>query len=68
MQIHVNKDCVFDYVNPPPLNHKLLLLTKDNVMVVGAWKGGPPGDNKTYKAWCGLPDRDKVAERALGYL
>lgn len=68
MQIFVNKDTVFEYVKPAPLNHKLLLLTKDNVMVVGAWKGGPPGENKTYKAWCGLPDRDKDLERKMGLL
>lgn len=68
MQVHVNKDCRFNYVDMPPLNHKLLLLTKDNIMVVGAWKGPKPGENKTYKGWAGLPDRDKALERQLGYL
>lgn len=68
MLVHVNKDCVFDYVNMPPLNHKLLLLTKDNVMVVGAWKGEAPGYNKSYKGWCGLPSRNKEIEKTLGYL
>lgn len=68
MRVHVNPNCIFEYVKMPPLNEKLLLLTKDNVMVVGAWKGGPPGENKTYKGYCGLPDRDKDLERKLGYL
>lgn len=68
MQVFVAKGFVFEYVKMPPLNHKLLLLTKDNVMVVGAWKGGPPGENKSYKGWCGCPDRDKALERELGYL
>lgn len=52
----------------PPLNHKLLLLTKDNVLVVGAWKGLPLGENKTYKAWASLPKRNKDLEKELGYL
>lgn len=68
MQVHVNKAVTFDYVNMPPLNHKLLLLTKDNIMVVGAWKGEPPGSNKTYKGWAGLPSRNREIERTLGYL
>lgn len=67
MQICVAKDLVFEYIKMPPLNHKLLLLTKGNVMVVGAWHGGPPGDNKQYKGWAGLPDRDKALERELGF-
>lgn len=68
MRVHVNKACPWDYVNPPPLNTKLLLLTKDNQCVVGPWKGDPIGSNKTYKAWQGCPDRDQELERQLGYM
>lgn len=67
MQVFVNKGTKFNYVDMPPLNHKLLLLTKDNVMVVGCWKGPVPGENKTFKAWSGLPDRDKELETQMGY-
>lgn len=67
MKICVNKECVWDYSNPPPLNTKILLLTKDNQTLVGPWKGEPIGLNKTFKAWKGLPDRDKTVETALGY-
>lgn len=67
MRVHVNPDHHFEYVEKPPLNKKLLLLTKDNVLVVGPWKGEPIGSNRTYKAWAGLPDRDKELERKLGY-
>lgn len=52
----------------PPLNTKLMLLTKDNQVVTGPWKGAPLGENKTYKAWSGLLKRDKALERQLGYL
>jgi len=68
MKVHVNKASTWDYLNPPPLNTKLLLLTKDNQCVVGAWKGEAIGYNRTYKAWQGLPDRDQARERELGYL
>lgn len=67
MQVLVNKGMVFDYINMPPLNHKLLMLTTDNIMVVGAWKGPAPELNKHYKGWCGLPARDKALETQLGY-
>ncbi len=51
----------------PPLNVKLQLLTKDNVVVYGPWKGEPLGQNKTYKAWAGLCKRDKDLELKLGH-
>lgn len=68
MKVCVNKDCVFEYVKQPPLNQMLILLTKDNKPVFGAWKGLPLGENKTYKGWIGMPDRDKELERLMGYL
>lgn len=68
MKVCVSKLVPWDYVNPAPLNQKMLLLTKDNQCVIGPWKGDPIGNNKTYKAWCGMPDRDKEVERTLGYL
>jgi hypothetical protein len=52
----------------PPLNTKLMLLTHDNQLVTGPWKGRPLGQNETYKAWSGLPRRDKALEKALGYI
>ena len=52
----------------PPLNTKIMLLTKDNQLVIGVWKGAPLGENKTYKAWSGLPRRDKDLERQMGYI
>lgn len=67
MKVCVNKDWPFEYIKKPPLNQKLLLLTKDNVLVVGVWKGEPLGQNKTYKAWAGCPDRNKELESQLGY-
>lgn len=67
MQIHVHAGLVFDYVNPPPLNQRLTLLTKDNRIEFGAWRGEPPGRNKTLKAWCGCPARDMAIERELEY-
>lgn len=67
MQIFAEDKPHFRYTEAPPLNHKLLLLTKDNVLVVGAWKGGPIGENRTYKAWSGLPKRNKELESQLGY-
>jgi hypothetical protein len=68
MKICVNKDTIFEYVKQPPLNQQIIMLTKDNKAVFGAWKGLPLGENKTYKAWTGLPDRDKDLERKLGYM
>lgn len=68
MRIHVNQDCQWNYTQPPPLNAKLLLLTKDNQCVIGPWKGEPLGSNKTYKAWQGLPNRDQDLERKMGYM
>lgn len=52
----------------PPLNTKLMLLTHDNQLVTGVWTGKPLGKNETYKAWSGLPRRDKGLEKALGYI
>ncbi len=68
MKICVDKSNVWEYIKQPPLNERLLLLTKDNRMVDGPWKGEPLGQNKTYKAWKGCPDRNKDLERQLGYL
>ena len=68
MRVQVNKDCKWEYVKPAPLNVKIQLLTKDNQCVVGVWKGEPMPNNKTFKAWQGLPDRDQDLERKLGYL
>ena len=67
MQVQVNKDVAWEYIQPAPLNKKLLLLTKDNQCVVGVFKGEPLPDNRTYKAWQGLPDRNRETELALGY-
>lgn len=68
MQVFSEEVPHYRYTEQPPLNVRLLLLTKDNVMVQGPWKGDPLGQNKTYKAWSGFPKRDKVVEHALGYL
>lgn len=68
MRICVNKDSVWEYVKPAPLNQKILLLTKDNQCLVGVWRGAPVGENRTYKAWLGLPDRDQALEKVMGYL
>lgn len=68
MRICVNKDSVWEYVKQPPLNEKILVLTKDNQTLVSVWKGEPLGSNKTFKAWLGLPDRLKDLERQMGYL
>jgi hypothetical protein len=69
MQVFAEAVPRWRYLNTeqPPLNTKLLLLTKDNMLVTGAWKGGPLSENKTYKAWSGLPDRNKELEKLLGY-
>lgn len=64
------------YTEPAPLNTKILLLTPDNQCVVGVWKGpqlgGPapaPGEapQGKFKAWAGMPKRDKNVESALGW-
>jgi hypothetical protein len=68
MKTYVNKNCPWEYFEQPPLNTKILLLTKDNQCVVGVFKGEPLPDNRTYKAWQGLPDRCQAFERHLGYL
>jgi hypothetical protein len=68
MRVAVDKDTAWDYVNQPPLNHKMLLLCKDNVAVIGVWRGEPLGQNKTFKAWRGLPDRDRDLEIKMGYV
>lgn len=68
MKIAVSDTEVFEYVKMPPLNEKLQLLTKDNRMEYAAWRGGPPGDNKTYKAWARIPARNLPVERMLGYM
>ncbi len=67
----------FRYLEPAPLNCKLILLTWDNQTVVGPWKGpaldgvpAAPGQRPrgTYKAWSYLLDRDKEIEQRLGWL
>lgn len=67
MKTLTNEESKWEYNKQPPLNTKILLLTKDNQCLVGPWRGGPIGDNKTYKAWLGLPSRDKLTETVLGY-
>lgn len=67
MQVHIHEGLVFDYVNMPPLNHRLILLTKDNRIEYGPWRGAAPGFNKTYKGWHGLPARDLEIERQQVY-
>lgn len=67
MQVFTVPGTVFNYVDMPPLNQRLLLLTKDNRIEVGPWKGAAPGFNKSFKAWYGLPERDKEIERQLGF-
>lgn len=65
------------YTEPAPLNTKLVLLTFDNQMVVGVWKGPPlsgmpaaPGERPrgTFKAWHYPVSRDKEVEKHLGWL
>lgn len=67
MQIHTHDGNLFEYVKMPPLNQRLILLTKDNRIEFGAWRGDAPGFNKTYKAWHGAPARDAEIERQLGF-
>jgi len=68
MKVHTDLASVWEYLQQPPKNVRLLLLTKDNRTEVGPWKGEPLGSNRTYKAWCGLPARDDEIEIELGYL
>ncbi len=65
------------YTEPAPLNVKLVLLTFDNQLVTGPWKGpaldgrpAAPGERPpgTYKAWHFPCARDKEVERLLGWL
>ena len=67
----------FRYTEPAPLNTKLLLLTHDNQCIVGVWNGpaldgqpAAPGQRPagSFKAWAGLPSRQKEVERQLGWL
>lgn len=67
MQICIHQGNVFEYVKMPPLNQRLILLTHDNRYEFAAWKGAPPGLNKTYKAWHGAPARHAEIERQLGF-
>lgn len=55
----------FEYTVPAPLNTRLILLTKDGRIEVGAWKGEPPGWNRTYLGWAPLPARDAGTENLL---
>ena len=55
----------FEYGRPAPLNTRLILLTKDGRVEVGAWKGEPPGWNRTYLAWAPLPQRNPAKEAAM---
>lgn len=67
MKTFVDKNAVWNYHGPAPLNHKMLLLTHGNQCVVGVWKGPQlnEGRNPTYKAFFMLPDRCKETERLL---
>lgn len=67
MRICVDQASTWEYIQPAPLNMKIQMLTKDNQCVVGVWKGEPMPNNRTYKAWKGLPNRDQALERQLGY-
>lgn len=68
MKTLTNDGQPWEYIKPAPLNTKMLLLTKDNQCVVGVWKGEPMPRNKTYKAWQGMPPRQRDIEQQLGYL
>lgn len=77
MKVFSEKHPRFRYTEPAPLNTKIQLLTFDNQCVVGVWKGPPldgvpatPGTRPvgSFKAWAGLPERDKEVERQLGWL
>lgn len=77
MKIFSEESPRFRYSEPAPLNTKLLLLTHDNTCVVGVWKGpqldgvpAAPGTRPrgSFKAWAGLPERDKGVEKILGWL
>lgn len=64
MRICVDKESVFEYVKPAPLNETMLLLTPANKCVIGVWKGPQVGAaDAKFKAWKGLPDRNKELER-----
>ncbi len=67
MKPSVDKNLIWNYTKPAPLNRKILLLTHGNQCTVGAWKGTQldQGRNLQYKAWFDLPDRDKELERML---
>ena len=77
MKVFSEKAPYFRYTEPAPLNTKIQLLTHDNQCVVGVWKGPPldgrpaaPGERPpgSFKAWAGLPERNKEVERQLGWL
>ena len=69
MKTCVDRTTPFEYIKPAPLNQTMQLLTMANKHVVGVWKGPAIGEaNQQYKAWRGLPDRDKDLEQKLGYL
>ena len=68
MRICVDQDSTWEYNKPAPLNQKLMLLTKDNQAVIGVFRGEQLPNNRTYKAWKGLPNRDQDLERKLGYM
>lgn len=68
MRVCVDKESKFEYVKPAPLNETMLLLTLANKCIIGVWKGPPVGARDAlYKAWRGLPDRDKEVERLREY-
>lgn len=77
MKIYSEAVPAWRYSEAAPLNTKILLLTHDNQCVVGVWKGpqldgtpAAPGQRPrgSFKAWAGLPERDKGVERTLGWL
>jgi hypothetical protein len=65
MRNHTRNDLQFDYVNPAPLNERVLLLERDGTVTVGPWKGPATGSNRRYMGWHPLPARNPALERAV---
>ncbi len=69
MKVFTEQAPSWRYTEACPLNTKVLLLTHGGICVVGVWKGPPiPERNKNFRAWAGLPARERQVEESLGYI
>jgi hypothetical protein len=76
MKVFSEENPRWRYTEPAPLNTKVLLLTHDGICVVGVWRGpaldgtpAPVGERPPgmFRAWAGLPARQKEVEATLGW-